>query len=242
MALNDVADASRDRSLHPERMIPSGAISLPAAAAAGALLLGAGVAFAIAASFPSGTLALGASILILLYNFAAKRWAVPGSIAMGAVRAANMSMGLAAGHAAPEAGWTAIPGPGDVPYAAPMILFLYILLLTALSTLEEESGKIGLMRLLHAAQVAVPWLALGLRFPPSAYGIAGSMLLSGALFLSGWKAGTRGSLIAHIRRSVLAVIALDAAILLCHGLLPSGLAVASLMIPSLGMIQAYRHV
>ena len=129
MAGNDLFDRTRDRTLHPERPIPSGKIS--AAAAAVLALLAAAGAVAIGGG-PAGhrVAVVLALALALLYDAYAKDRLGIGCFAMGGVRAMNAVVGVAplllAGTTSPWA------------LAAPFLLGLYSAGVTAHSTSEDR--------------------------------------------------------------------------------------------------------
>jgi 4-hydroxybenzoate polyprenyltransferase len=94
MIVNDLFELEKDRSLHPERPIPSGQISLGPARLAGGLLLGLGLATAL----PHGSLAFAIAVLlltaILLYDGRLGDSFVLGPLLMGTCRCLNFSRGL----------------------------------------------------------------------------------------------------------------------------------------------------
>lgn len=98
MVLNDYFDRSQDAFERPSRPIPSGRVSLRAAASLGGGLLLAGVGFASAASWQQGGwrpaivgIAIGACVLA--YDAVLKR-TVLGPLAMGACRGLNALLGM----------------------------------------------------------------------------------------------------------------------------------------------------
>jgi 4-hydroxybenzoate polyprenyltransferase len=124
MVCNDVADVEEDRAQRPERPIPRGEISRTAAAMLGVLLLGGGVALS-PAPLHHGILAG----LVLLYDFAAKRAALPGALCMGTLRGLNLASAAAMlGIAAPT---TLI--------AAAACYGVYVFAITILGQFEEDS-------------------------------------------------------------------------------------------------------
>lgn len=86
MGLNDLADRERDRSIHPDRPLPSGAISVGTAKAALWVLLLS--AWAIAATIGvHASVTLGAlTVAILVYDLKGKVHPVLGPVTMGAIR------------------------------------------------------------------------------------------------------------------------------------------------------------
>lgn len=72
-ALNDARDAAIDRTAHPERPIPSGAVSVGAASAMGWGLILAALALAAVPNAWTGALALLLAATLIAYEFGAKR-------------------------------------------------------------------------------------------------------------------------------------------------------------------------
>jgi 4-hydroxybenzoate polyprenyltransferase len=100
MVLNDVYDVEVDRRERPERPLPSGRISLPAARLWGFELLLLGVALGWSASFFSGEWRCGVVATVLAatvwaYDGVLKKTPV-GPVAMGGCRALNLLLGMSA--------------------------------------------------------------------------------------------------------------------------------------------------
>ena len=105
MVLNDVFDVEKDREERPERPIPSGKISLPAARALGFGLLLAGIVAGWATGWVqgpsdlpwrSGAVASAIAVFILGYDWALKK-TVLGPLMMGLCRFGNVLLGMSAG-------------------------------------------------------------------------------------------------------------------------------------------------
>jgi len=94
IVVNDVGDYSVDCAERPDRPLPRGDISRRAAARLGALLLGGGVILASAAGLRTLGIAAALALLILLYNWRAKRSAVAGPVVLGVCRAGNLLLGM----------------------------------------------------------------------------------------------------------------------------------------------------
>jgi 4-hydroxybenzoate polyprenyltransferase len=102
MVLNDVFDVAQDRRERPQRPIPSGRISARDAMAIGRMLLVLGVIFAYLtmADTPKLRAGLVASVLALLiyaYDYFLKRTPL-GPLAMGGCRFLNVLLGMSASH------------------------------------------------------------------------------------------------------------------------------------------------
>ncbi len=104
VVLNDVFDFATDSQLRPQRPLPSGRISLPAARRFGWALLLLGTATAclsapLVGHFRPAVVAGLLAACILLYNAALKRTPL-GPLAMGACRMLNVLLGMSAATAA----------------------------------------------------------------------------------------------------------------------------------------------
>lgn len=94
VVLNDVFDVELDKVERPERAIPSGLISLKAAAIFGAILLLAGVALGFVVGKLSGIIAIVLAVCIVLYDYYAKHKLVLGPLNMGICRGLNLLLGI----------------------------------------------------------------------------------------------------------------------------------------------------
>jgi 4-hydroxybenzoate polyprenyltransferase len=145
VVFNDVFDAKLDVVERPERPIPSGSVSLKAAALFGTILLAAGVFFAWRWSALSGVMALATAAAALLYDAAGKHHAVLGPVNMGLCRALNLLVGAtAAGH---------ISG---IQWTVAAVPLCYIAGVTALSRGEVQGGTRA------AARISATWLIASL--------------------------------------------------------------------------------
>lgn len=206
VVLNDVFDRDLDRVERPERPIPSGRVPVPAAAAFGAALLGAGILAAAQVNRAALLLAAAIAALVLLYDAWSKRRGAMGPINMGLCRALNLLLGAAAVPAALRSHW---------PVA--LIPFAYIVAVTALSRGEVHGGRTGpatfALISLSAALAGLTFLAIR----------SEHALLTGlVLVLLAWRvvppfAGARRTLDAGrirlaVRTGVLSLVLVDAAI------------------------------
>lgn len=125
---NDWADRATDRTIHPERPIPSGRISpalalaVAIACAAAAIALGGG---------PVGSRAAVAVAVLsaAAYDLVAKHSAVAAPLAMAVVRASNAAVGVVPLLAAGTTSWVAL--------GAPLLLGAYSAGITVLSVAED---------------------------------------------------------------------------------------------------------
>ena len=126
MTLNDAFDAAEDARKHPDRPIPSGAMTRGEAFAQGFFLLAIGLGSAFLAGPDAGLVASALAGAILAYDGFLKRWAMPGSMCMGLVRALDVQLGagFARGIAFPPA----------------IALGVYVFAVTMISRREDNPG------------------------------------------------------------------------------------------------------
>ncbi|MEX0362785.1 MAG: UbiA-like protein EboC [Allomuricauda sp.] len=94
IVFNDVFDIEEDKIHRPERVIPSGKVSLQQASRFGTLLFIIGILAAFGVSILSGGLATGIALLALLYDKYSKHHLVLGPLNMGACRGTNLLLGM----------------------------------------------------------------------------------------------------------------------------------------------------
>jgi hypothetical protein len=132
--LNDVADAERDRTLHPGRPIPSGAVGRRAAAILASVLLVAGVGLAALAGAASAAVYAGVAAAAVAYDLLLKRWGPAGVLAMGLCRGGSV---LAAALSSP-AFQDRLEGDPGRALLLPLPWLLQGAAVTAASLLEES--------------------------------------------------------------------------------------------------------
>src|SRR5690606_29351399 len=96
VVLNDVFDAPLDARERPERPIPSGQVKRSSAGAFGGVLMAAGVAAAFGVNPTAGMLASLVAICAVVYDGWGKHRSLLGPLNMGACRAGNLMMAVAA--------------------------------------------------------------------------------------------------------------------------------------------------
>ncbi len=94
IVFNDVFDIEHDQVHRPERVIPSGKVSLKKAKTFGVLLFIIGVISAFVVSPLSGSIAIGIALLALLYDKYSKHQAFLGPLNMGLCRGGNLVLGI----------------------------------------------------------------------------------------------------------------------------------------------------
>jgi 4-hydroxybenzoate polyprenyltransferase len=248
MVLNDVFDIDIDRQERPERPLPAGLISLPAARAFGFTLLTLGVIFgwlsglafgqSAAAPWRSGTLASLLAALVILYDAWLKRTPL-GPLGMGACRFANLLLGMSlAGQA--SGGWPLGYGPGELLAAGG--IGLYIVGVTWFARNEAETSRaaplVGAMVVMVAGVLLLGCSALWVRQP-----FLPPHLLALLLIVMNLTVLRRCALALTdpspqrvqmaVKHSILSLIWLDAAVCAAVAPLPYSIGVAALLIPAL---------
>jgi 4-hydroxybenzoate polyprenyltransferase len=153
VVLNDVADAKRDVVIHPQRPIPSGAVTAAAARTFGFVLLLGGATLSMYLGGPwAGAATAAAALFAFVYDFAAKGWRLPGAASLALARGSNALAGSLAGAAVLHLDAIA------VDYVAAVVA--YTALLTFASTFEERMPSrfaAGAFATALFVAAAVPW-------------------------------------------------------------------------------------
>ena len=168
MVLNDVFDVEQDRKERPERPIPSGKISLPAARALGFGLLLTGVVAGWAVGWVqgpsdlpwrSGVVATAIAVFVLGYDWALKK-TVFGPLLMGLCRFGNVLLGMSAGAVIDDYA-TPVLGFDAAQLAVAGGLGVYIMGVTWFGRNEaaEEIPKSGLVAGVVLMTLGMFWLA-----------------------------------------------------------------------------------
>lgn len=234
MVLNDICDIERDRTLHPERPLPSGRVSLKSAGFYCFVLLALAVTSAALAGRAAVTWALVIVALIAGYNRVLKRWAIPGSLAMAAVRGANFLLGVVV--VTPDLA----EARGNIgPCAA--VLAMYVFFLTLWSTREDRPGCRAFPAGVGAAITWTPILA-ALRPAPARWA---AMIPS--MWILPWVIRAiarpdRDRMMQVVRWGVLGIIPLDASFLAVSGRWAEAAAVAALVLPALALLPVFRKL
>jgi len=164
---NDVADFRVDAAERPERPLPSGRVSRPAAVVAMAVAAAAAVGVSLLGGWRLCAAACALLAAVFLYNFALKTRAVLGPLAMGLCRGLSFLMGAVA------TGWT--PVPTDRIPACAVGLLLYVAAVTWIARDETAPANLAVRRWIPAAALAAlflaayfAWRPCSLRFPVTA--------------------------------------------------------------------------
>jgi 4-hydroxybenzoate polyprenyltransferase len=172
VVLNDVADAERDRELHPSRPIPSGAVLRGKALAFGSALLIAGVVAVVTlCGLHAGSASAGAALCALAYDFGGKRFRWTGALLMALARGANALAGMLASAGSWGELVRIAEAATDVPAVVvgfPVAVACYTLALTIVSTFEDRPvispTLAGGLAVFVAIVAAAPWVAFTARW------------------------------------------------------------------------------
>lgn len=175
MGGNDLADRERDRTLAPDRPLPSGRVGVRAAVAVVAVL--AALALALGGGPAGHRLAVAAALgAAALYDFATKRHLVAGAATMGLVRTANAATGVVplvvAGLASPLA------------LLAPVLVGAYSAGITVLSDAEGSPSREARRRAVARAATVVAFGGAGALSLVGAQGLAFGALVAASVVLS----------------------------------------------------------
>ncbi|MBN2713928.1 MAG: UbiA family prenyltransferase [Planctomycetes bacterium] len=137
MAWNDVFDFEDDKKNRAERPLPIGALTLTGGFLIAVTLTFAGLLFSMAAGMNSFLVACALICAIFLYDGVLKKVEILGPISMGACRGLNLILGMTA-H-----GFIVILLENPILYVPPIIVTLYIAIVTCLSSLEDPLPAFG---------------------------------------------------------------------------------------------------
>lgn len=249
MGCNDIADRHRDRLLHPGRVLPTGTITLGRAwAGVTVLLLLSGAALTtlslLAAGAPKaigiGRVSLWCAMvgMIFLYDFGGKIFALGGPVLMGLIRACNFLLGLV------YAPTTLEMDRGIALFAG--VSFIYVTSLTVISMLEDGPPRRGLFAIAASGMIAsalgaaaIGWVIVWDFYAP---GVVVTLALVGWIALRIGAAArllVRARIMRLVRDGIMAIILLDASVVLWSGRLLPGACVAALLIPAVIFLHGF---
>lgn len=224
MILNDWFDYEVDCRQRPSRPLPSGRIQRQSALLLGSILLIAGVGLAATVGIVSFYLALGITLLVLLYNGLLKRTAVAGLV-MGGCRYLNWLLGF-----------SLLPLTLQT-LVIPIPIFLYVMSLTLLSQ-QEESAQDKTVVLSTGAGVILAGLSIIgiIIFVRAAPGWETFIILPGIAFLSHrlwlcYRDFSPSSVQSAMQLLLFAIIPLDAVLVMVFAPAWWALAVLALLLP-----------
>jgi 4-hydroxybenzoate polyprenyltransferase len=226
VTLNDARDVERDRVDRPERPIPSGRVTPPAALHLIFWLFVAGLVCAAMISSRQVAVAVALVAAILLYNSPLKATPVAPAV-MGLCRALNLTLGM-----------TALDNPITVVHLLPIaVMWLYITAVTAFARTEARPSNRGrLAAATVGASLAVASLAglCAILPTPSWHFLLPVAALTATIALIGARAARTGTP-RDVQRAVTAMIVLliafDACIATAGRGLIAGVIVAVFFIP-----------
>lgn len=234
VVLNDFFDADVDALERPERPIPSGRASRTGTARFGALLLVGGISAAAMVSFPAFAIALAVAICAVLYDAAGKRYPVLGPINMGLCRGGNLLLGV-----------SVLPAMlGELWFLALMPV-AYIGAVTAVSRGEVHGGRrdTGLLAILLVAVVVALLFILGARSDYRVLEATPFIVLFALLvfppFIRAAREPSADSIRTAVRRGVLSLVVMNAALAAGFAGWIVGLIVLALLPLSLGLARLF---
>jgi 4-hydroxybenzoate polyprenyltransferase len=226
IVLNDYFDYHEDLRERPVRPLPSGQVSMRAAASLGFGLLVAGIACGGLVGGKQLLIAILIALLVLLYDIYAKHTAL-GSLSMGACRFSNWILGLSCGGSLVAVWQFAIP------------VLLYTTSLTLLSRAETTAVRrlplilcaVGI--LLTAATILTLVIEGKLVHEWALFVLAGALVLIGQRFWLTFHAYTPRNIQLTVKTLVLGIIPLDAIVAFAGAPWWCGLLVLALYFPSI---------
>jgi 4-hydroxybenzoate polyprenyltransferase len=150
VALNDVQDVAKDRTLHPDRPLPLGQIPVATARRVAIALIAVGVATSLLAPWPAFFTSLALAAAVLAYDLAPESSAVAAPILMGAARGLNLLRGAAL---------VAVTAPAAVTAATFHAALAACITLVSLH--EDRPANAAEPPRLKTALLALPWLYTG---------------------------------------------------------------------------------
>ena len=246
MVLNDWFDVEIDRRERPFRPVPSGQISLRAAAWLGFALLAIGLVLACLAGFAfpgvmaparSGIIGIALASAIVAYDGWLKNTPL-GPLAMGTCRFLNVLLGMSVGPPALDSVILSY-GPGELLAAAG--IGIYIVGVTWFARSEAQTSRRGqLVAAMGVMAAGVVALAASSRYVPLRIEPTMYWLLLALLMFSVLRRCTVAAIDpapekvqAAVKHSILSLIWLDAATAIAVASPLAGIAIAALLIPAL---------
>lgn len=252
MALNDIVDRERDRAIAPNRMLPSGRLTVKSAKIAASVALGFSLLAILAVpevAFLQRIVLWALVVLgIVAYNMFLKFPPV-----MGFVRAFNLLLGVSAGRLIT---FDTAGQPWQYAILA-LPALVYVTALTYVSTLEEAGPNrkklmvgVGFMCFgallaalagpaVHILVYFTPFWEAVLRRPSA---ILFPIVLSGALIRLALRADDEKGVMTLVRDGVAGIILLDSALLASCEDMVSGLLIASLLLPAALSVAVFKRL
>lgn len=155
IVFNDIFDIEQDKLNRPERVIPSGRLSLNNAKILGITLFFLGVTSAFLVTFFSGCLAITIMIFALLYDKYAKHHVFFGPINMGLCRGVNLILGMSINASIQPKYWMI----GFIP-----VIFIAAITLTAKKETTGKNKTAIILAMLLDATIIIGFILMGYYF------------------------------------------------------------------------------
>ena len=234
VVLNDFFDANVDEVERPERPIPSGRASRFGTAAFGILLLAGGIGAAGVVSLTAFLIAVAVALCAVLYDAAGKHHPILGPINMGLCRGGNLLLGV-----------SVIPTMlGEIWFLA-LIPVAYIGAVTAISRGEVHGGRqaTGLLAIALISSVVGMLFLLGIRTDYRMIQAAPFIALFSVLvfppFIRASLEPSAPSVRKAVRRGVLSLVVMNAALAAGFAGWIVGLVLLALLPVSLGLARLF---
>ena len=252
MALNDIVDRERDRAIAPNRMLPSGRLTVKSAKIAAFAALGCSLIAILAVPEVPFLQRIVNWLLVVLCIVAYNKF-LKFSPVMGLVRGFNLLLGVTAGRIVTF-------DVASQPWQYAMLVlpaFVYVTALTYVSTLEDATPnqrkvRVGVGVMCFGALLAAlvgPAIHILVYFEPfweAALRRPGAILipivLSGALIRLALQANDEKGVMTLVRDGVAGIILLDAALLASVEDMLSGLMIASLLLPAALSVAIFKRL
>lgn len=234
VVLNDVFDYKLDKAERPERPLPSGAASLSGAILLGILLLLGGCLAAFQVSWQSVSIALAIVVAVISYDGWAKHHVFFGPVNMGLCRGGNLCLGM-----------SAVSGVVDEFWFLAALPLLYIGAITMISRGEVQGGNRFSLQLAVFLYALVIVFILGLSFQQNDFPlqvIPFLALFAGIIFpslLQALKDLQAKNVFKAVKKGVLALIVMDAAVATSFAGWEYGIFVLFLLPLSMGMAKLF---
>jgi 4-hydroxybenzoate polyprenyltransferase len=225
VVLNDYFDRRLDALERPERPIPSGRVRPAGAAIFGFVLLTAGMVTSRIYSLHAGSIAVAIACCIIFYNTVAKHHKVLGPVFMGICRGLNLLLGL-----------SAVPAALGEKWALAFLPILYIAAVTMISAGEVRGGNRKTIQVAVVLVISVCCGIMLLGFDPDfnwKWALPMVALLCFRIIPPigcAYRQPEAANIIKAVKRGVLSLIVLDAALAIGYAGPLYGVAVLALLI------------
>jgi len=207
VVFNDVFDAKLDRVERPERPIPSGMVTVTAAAVYGGVLLLLGVGLGFMVHPFSGYIALLLLFAILMYDAYFKKFSFLGPLTMGLCRGLNLILGISALGSLQD-GW----------YALIPVAYIFAITLISRGEVHGKNKKQIIWAAFLYALVIFSVLFMVIMHPRHIFQVLAVLVLFAILLfvplVKAYRVNNAANIRNAVKAGVLSLIVLDAAIAL----------------------------